>query len=244
VVASSRAELDDIIGAATEAARLTQQLLAFSQRQIVRPRRLDVSAALESLAPILKRLLPESVSLDTLTYPNVPPVRCDEGQVEELFMNLVLNARDAMPTGGVIQVRLAPCTVRAPLPNVCGVIEPGRYLQIAVRDTGPGIPADILPRIFEPFFSTRHQGQGTGLGLETVFGIVQQAGGGIVVESAPGAGTIFRIYLHALADASSVPASRPTGTPSRGTLTTEEEPGVRAAVQRVLEFRRYQMSRE
>ena len=234
-----RGELADIMGAATRASGLTQQLLAFSQRQMVQPRRMDVPAKLDALAPILRRLMPESVSLDTVAYPHVPTVLCDEGQMEQLFMNLVLNARDAMPSGGVIQVRLAPCTLRAPLPTVCGPLDPGRYLQIAVRDTGTGIPSDVLPRIFEPFFSTKHSGQGTGLGLATVFGIVQHANGGIVVESAPGSGTIFRIYLRALVDVAPQPDPRVSGTGTERILVTDDEPGIRAVMQRVLEARGY-----
>ncbi|MBP6773715.1 MAG: response regulator [Gemmatimonadaceae bacterium] len=238
-----REELLEIGQAAARAAALTQQLLAFSRKQVVQPRVLDVSTSLESLTPILQRLLTAGVLLETSVYPRVPPVLADSGQIEQLLINLVLNARDAMPHGGAVQVRIAPLRLARMHATMAGLLAPGSYLQIVVRDTGVGIAPDVLPRIFEPFFSTKENGKGTGLGLATVFGIVQQAGGGITVDSVVGEGTLVRVMLPAAeapmhsANATALP------TPARGTervLVADDESGIRAVVQRVLEANGYE----
>jgi PAS domain S-box-containing protein len=239
-----RPELSEIWAATSRAAALTQQLLAFSRKQVVHPRVLDVAGSLETLEPILQRAMGPKVSLETVVYPNIPPVLADPGQVEQLLMNLVLNARDAMIEGGVVQVRVAPVRLRHILHNAAGVLEAGRYLQLAVRDTGVGIVADVLPRIFEPFFSTKESGRGIGLGLATVFGIVQQMHGGIRVESTPGEGSLFRVYLPASVDSATDDDDGLQPTPSRGIeriLVADDEPGIRAVVRRVLEASGYRL---
>jgi PAS domain S-box-containing protein len=230
-------ELPEILSATARAAVLTRQLLAFSRKQVVQERVLDVAVAVANLSPILQRLMPAAVQLETKVYPNTPPVMADAGQIEQLVMNLVLNARDASADGGTVHVRLSPITLHAPLRTVSGTIEAGDYLQLVVRDSGSGIPADVLPRIFEPFFSTKADGRGAGLGLATVFGIVQQARGGIAVDTAEGAGTLVRVYLPS-ASAMQATAELPIANMPRGKeriLIADDEPGVLTIVRRILE---------
>ena len=179
--AAVAAELDQVRLAAERGGRLTRQLLAFSRRQVLQPRVLDVNAAVRALEPMLSRLIGEDVQLATVLADAVGCVRADEGQVEQILMNLAVNARDAMPRGGTLTIETA----------ASGAGE----IAITVRDTGLGMDAATLAHVFEPFFTTKPVGEGTGLGLATVHGIVHQSGGRIEVESEPGRGTAFRISL-------------------------------------------------
>ncbi|MCC6242710.1 MAG: GAF domain-containing protein [Gemmatimonadaceae bacterium] len=202
-LATDRAEVRDIVQATTRAAGLTRQLLEFSRQKAVRPCVMDVGETLRTLAPVLQRLMPSSVVLETLVDPSAPMILADPGQIEQLLMILVNNAGDAMRDAarevvrdrGTVHVACTPLMVLVSQHTVVGVLQPGTYLQLRVTDTGLGIAADILPRIFEPFFSTKPNGRGAGLGLATAFGIVQQASGGIIVDTQSGRGTTMRVLL-------------------------------------------------
>jgi two-component system cell cycle sensor histidine kinase/response regulator CckA len=180
---------------ATRAATLVRQLLAFSRRQTLRPQVLDLGDALSDLTMLLRRLIGEKVKLDLVHGRDLWPVKVDVSQFEQVVVNLAVNARDAMPDGGKLTVRTANVTVdeAAQLPHKG--MPAADYVRIDISDTGTGIPADIVDKIFEPFFSTKEVGKGTGLGLSTVYGIVKQTGGFVYVDSTPGEGTTFRIFL-------------------------------------------------
>ena len=182
---------------ANRAANLVRQLLAFSRQQTLIPRVLDVTEMLADLSHLLRRLIGETVTLEMVHGRDLKPVKADPGQLEQVLINLVVNARDAMPSGGVIRMRTTLVTTVKPLRQGEEAIPPGEYVLIDVVDTGTGIPPENLARIFEPFFTTKEVGQGTGLGLSTAFGIVKQFGGHLFVDSRMGAGTTFSIYLPA-----------------------------------------------
>ncbi len=239
-----RLELLEIKSAAVRATALTQQLLAFSRKQVVQPRVLDVNATLQALAPMLRRLIPANVRVDALCAPRALHVLADPTQLEQVMMNLVLNARDAMPNGGTIAVECSAVTLKATMQTPLGELAKGRWVRIAVSDSGTGIQSEVMPHIFEPFFTTKPLGAGTGLGLATVFGIVQQLGGGVTVESAPGRGTAFHVYLPASEVTTVVDEAEPTMVESRGAeciLIAEDEPAVRHVVERVLTAHGYRL---
>jgi two-component system cell cycle sensor histidine kinase/response regulator CckA len=180
---------------ATRAATLVRQLLAFSRRQTLRPQVLDLGDALSDLTMLLRRLIGEKVKLDLVHGRDLWPVKVDVSQFEQVVVNLAVNARDAMPDGGKLSVRTANVTAEEATLLAYKGMPAAEYVRIDVIDTGTGIPADIVDKIFEPFFSTKEVGKGTGLGLSTVYGIVKQTGGFIYVDSEPGKGTSFRIFL-------------------------------------------------
>ena len=180
---------------ATRAATLVRQLLAFSRRQTLRPQVLDLGDALSDLTMLLRRLIGEKVKLDLVHGRDLWPVKVDVSQFEQVIVNLAVNARDAMPDGGKLTVRTGNVGTEAAGRLVYKGMPAADYVQIEVTDTGTGIPADIREKIFEPFFSTKEVGKGTGLGLSTVYGIVKQTGGFIYVDSEPGRGTSFHIFL-------------------------------------------------
>ncbi|MGE0354895.1 MAG: PAS domain S-box protein, partial [Gemmatimonadales bacterium] len=222
-------DLQEIRNAAGRAADLTRQLLAFSRRQNANPRRILLSEVVAGLKEMLDRLLGEDIRLEVRTAPDLGAVRMDPGQVEQILMNLVVNARDAMPDGGTITIETRNVGIGG------GSGPPGRQVLLEVRDTGTGIDEATLSRIFEPFFTTKEQGKGTGLGLATVHGIVTQNEGRIMVASRPGEGTSFTILLPRLPD--DTPDSAPPRTAARiagagcGTiLVVEDEPAVRSLI--------------
>ena len=180
---------------ATRAATLVRQLLAFSRRQTLRPQVLDLGDALSDLTMLLRRLIGEKVKLDLVHGRDLWPVKVDVSQFEQVIVNLSVNARDAMPGGGKLTVRTANVTAEDVTRHAYKGMPAADYVRIDVADTGTGIPADIRDKIFEPFFSTKEVGKGTGLGLSTVYGIVKQTGGFIYVDSEPGQGTSFHIFL-------------------------------------------------
>lgn len=188
-------DIDEITAASRRAAALTGQLLAFSRRQILAPKVLNLNKTVSTLEKMLKRLIGEDLAFSVSLDPKLGNVRADEGQLEQVIMNLAVNARDAMPTGGRISIETANITFSEESPGRHDVIASGDYVMIAVSDTGCGMGAETLSHIFEPFFTTKEQGKGTGLGLSTVFGIVKQSGGYVWVYSEPGQGTAFKIYL-------------------------------------------------
>ncbi|MFN3690334.1 MAG: two-component system sensor histidine kinase NtrB, partial [Fimbriimonadales bacterium] len=184
---TTRRYLDGILAAAERAANLNRQLLAYARRQVVQLTPLDLKVWLQNTLEILRRVLPENVRLETQVDAQLDLIQGDPDLLLQIVLNLVVNARDAMPEGGVITLHLQNRT----LPCACGEIPEGRYVALSVADTGVGIAPEIMPRIFEPFFSTKPQGQGTGLGLAAVQGAVQQLGGFIQVQSELGKGTCF-----------------------------------------------------
>ena len=237
-----RDDLLEIKKAADRATSLTRQLLAFSRRQVLDPSILDLNAVVTDLEKMLRRLIGAHIALVTDCSARLPRVRADVGQLEQVIVNLAVNARDAMPDGGTLTLR----TSEAELTEANCVdhsdfdTRPGRHVVIAVSDTGIGMDRATQARMFEPFFTTKGPGKGTGLGLATVYGIVKQSGGSIAVTSEPGKGTTFHIHLPAVADPApnmTAGAAGPDAAPNgSGTiLLVEDEAPVRALARRVLE---------
>ncbi|MDX1567300.1 MAG: PAS domain-containing protein, partial [Longimicrobiales bacterium] len=236
-----REEVELIRSAAERAARLTGQLLAFSREQVLRPRVLDLNEVVTDVDPLLRRLLGEDIRVVTRLSDDLPPVRVDPGQLEQVLMNLAVNAREAMPGGGVLEIstRLEVLTEEeaAERPGLW----PGPCVQLRVSDTGMGMDAETRSRVFEPFFTTKREEGGTGLGLAVSYGIVKQSGGAIHVDSQPGKGTTFKIrFPPARADAErdSPDDSEEVGAnPGVGgsVLAIEDDPSVRRIVRRILE---------
>src|SRR6185503_7899460 len=182
-------DLRQVIDASDRAANLTHQLLAFSRKQVLQPTVLDLGEVVKGISPMLSRIIGEHIELRIETADSLARVRADRGQLEQVLLNLAVNARDAMPSGGVLTI--ATSNVRdAELP-------PASRVSLVVRDTGTGMPDEVRERIFEPFFTTKEPGKGTGLGLSMVYGIIKQSGGTVAVESAIGRGTSFFITLPA-----------------------------------------------
>ena len=223
-----REDIQEISKAAGRATVLTQQLLAFSRKQLLEPEVLDVNEIVESTVALLQRLIGEAVNVVTVLDPELPRTKADSGQVEQLLLNLSLNARDAMPDGGTLTIETA---------NNVGA-DGEASVQLSVRDTGVGMSEATRLRIFEPFYTTKEQGKGTGLGLSTVYGIVQQVRGTIEVETAPDAGTSFTITMPATSEALAARALKPTLKASaRGResiLLVEDENIVRTLARTVL----------
>ncbi|MBI5239660.1 MAG: PAS domain-containing protein [Elusimicrobia bacterium] len=225
-----REDVAEIRRAADRAASLTRQLLAFSRRQVLAPRSVDLKEVVSAMAPMLRRLLGEDVRFEARLDPRPVLAFVDQGQMEQVLMNLVVNARDAMPQGGAVTVSAANVP-RPGGPGPAGVL-------LAVADTGLGMSPEVLAHLFEPFFTTKEKGKGTGLGLATVYGIVKQSGGEIEVDSAPGRGSVFRIQLPASQEAAAAQgAAAAAGPPPAGTetvLLVEDEEAVRALSARTL----------
>src|SRR5256886_932173 len=190
-----RSDVEQVRKAADGAAALTRQLLAFSRQQVVEPRVVSLNAVVESLQKILRRVLGEDVDLATTPGPDLGAVRADVGQLEQVLMNLAVNARDAMPTGGKLTIETDNVEHDPAFARGQGAAAVRQFVMLAVTDTGVGMDEATKARVFEPFFTTKAPGKGTGLGLATVYGIVQQSGGFIWVYSVPGHGTTFKIYL-------------------------------------------------
>jgi len=237
-----RDDLEQVRKAADGAAALTRQLLAFSRQQVVEPRVVSLNVVVEGLQKILRRVIGEDIDLTTTLAPDLGPVRADVGQLEQVLMNLAVNARDAMPTGGRLTVETANVEHDPEFARDREAAAVRRFAMLAVTDTGCGMDEATKARIFEPFFTTKEPGKGTGLGLATVYGIVKQAGGFIWVYSEPGQGTSFKIYLPQV-DAPAERATAATGTPlPRGTetvLLVEDAAAVRAVTKQVLERQGY-----
>ncbi len=190
-----RENLTEIMKAARRAAMLTTQLLAFSRKQVLRPSVIAPTEIVHNMEKMLLRVLGEDIELAAFLHPDAGNVKADQGQIEQVIMNLAVNARDAMPKGGKLTIEVDNCLLDETYTKDHKEIEPGEYVAICVSDTGTGIDKESLPRIFEPFFTTKEKGKGTGMGLATVYGIVKQSGGSTAVYSEPGIGTSFKIYL-------------------------------------------------
>ena len=233
----------EIRGAAERAARLTQQLLAFSRQQVLQPRVVDLNETVANLSSMLQRLIGSHVRLDVQIGEGSWTVLVDPGQIEQVLMNLVVNARDAMPRGGTITIRTSTDRVAAPRLHQGVSIPSGDWVVFEVTDSGEGMPAAIVSRIFEPFFTTKALGQGTGLGLSMVYGIVKQSGGFIFCDSTPGRGTSMRVYLpRAQAAVEQAAPGVTVGTARGGTiLVVEDEPAVRGLLAAVLQKAGYKL---
>jgi PAS domain S-box-containing protein len=242
--AAQQADLAEIRRAADRATSLTRQLLAFSRRQILEPRVLDLRDSLKSIAPMLTRLIGENISVVVDAATDIGRVKADPGQIEQVILNLAVNARDAMPNGGtltleVTDVMLDEAYARQHPPTIAGP-----YVMLAVSDTGVGMDSATQARIFEPFFTTKHGEKGTGLGLSTVYGIVKQSGGYIWVYSEANRGSTFKVYLPRVedtVDARLAPATHKDVRGSETILVVEDEPSVRELIQRALEHCGYRV---
>ena len=233
-----RMELDEIQKAADRAATLTRQLLAFSRQQVMAPKVVDLNAIVNNMDKLLRRLLGEDVQLSATFDPDLGRVKADPGQIEQVIMNLAVNARDAMPLGGKLSIETANVDFDDTYAREHIAAKSGSYVMIAVTDSGTGMPPEVRQRIFEPFFTTKELGKGTGLGLSTVYGIVKQSDGYIWVYSEIGVGTSFKVYLPRVdAPADVIPQRQLSSGAHRGTetvLLVEDEDGVRALVRQVL----------
>jgi PAS domain S-box-containing protein len=242
---AERQDVREILGAARRAAGLTQQLLAFSRKQVLRPAVLDVNIVVRDMERMLHRVIGEHIELVTVLAPGAAPVLADSGQLQQVILNLAVNARDAMPRGGRLTIETQPAQLDETFTRGVPDAQPGEYVCLRVTDSGIGMTSDTMAHIFEPFFTTKEVGKGTGLGLATVYGIVRQSGGLIDVDSAVGRGTTFRIYLPRVGThGASAPWARVSGprdaavaTPPAVTATVmlvEDETGVRHLAREVL----------
>jgi len=241
----TRRDVELIKKTSARAAELTHQLLAFSRRQVLQPKLLNLNDVVTGLEGILQRLIGEHIELVTSLAPGPATVKADPGQLEQVVMNLALNARDAMPTGGRLTIETARATLGAPGPVSVEAVEAGSYVLLMVSDTGVGMDEAIRSHIFEPFFTTKDVGQGTGLGLATVYGIVRQSGGHITARSEPGRGSTFTIYLPEVRDEAivHVPSQALEDAP-RGVetiLLVEDEAEVRDLARDILELAGYRV---
>jgi two-component system cell cycle sensor histidine kinase/response regulator CckA len=192
---SYREPIDEILKAGHRAASLTQQLLAFSRKQVLEPKILDFNAVVADVEKMLRRLIGEDIELKITSGADLGAVKADRGQIEQVIMNLAVNARDAMPRGGLLRIETANVELREEDRKNRRYVVPGHYVMLTVADAGTGMDAEVQSHIFEPFFTTKEMGKGTGLGLATVYGVIKQSGGYIFVESEPGRGAQFKIFL-------------------------------------------------
>jgi len=241
-----RRSADEILAAGRRAASLTRQLLAFSRQQVLETKVLSLNTVVSNMETMLRRLIGEDIELTSNLESSLGTVKADPGQLEQVVMNLAVNARDAMPQGGKLIIETANTEMdetfvrRYPYP-----VQPGLYIRLTVSDTGTGMDAATRARIFEPFFTTKEKGQGTGLGLSMVYGVVKQSGGYIDAYSELGLGTTFKIYLPRVDEAVSPSAPQPTlATSLRGTetiLLVEDEEALRILTRNLLELCGYQV---
>jgi PAS domain S-box-containing protein len=238
-------QLKQIQDAGERAASLTRQLLAFSRRQVLASQVLDLNAVVSNVEKMLRRLIGEDVKLHTFLDPSLGRVKADPGQIEQVIMNLAVNARDAMPSGGNLTLETSNVELDEAYARTHATVKPGPHVMLAVSDSGVGMTPEAKTHIFEPFFTTKEKGKGTGLGLATVYGIVKQSGGSIWVYSELGQGTVFKIYLPTVSES---PAARghaktetDTASGSETILVVEDEQGVRSLVRLALESSGYKV---
>jgi signal transduction histidine kinase len=239
-----RRDLEEIHQAAQRAASLTQQLLAFSRRQVMQPKVIDLNQLVANIEKMLRRLIGEDILFATALHPRTGNVRADPGQIEQVIVNLAVNARDAMPSGGRLTIETRNVELDEFYAADHPGVTPGRYVMLAVTDTGIGMTEETKAHIFEPFFTTKARGKGTGLGLATVYGIVQQTGGHIWPYSEPGKGTTMRVYLPRVEEPADPLEKTGEISPQdlRGTetiLLVEDEDAVRAVTRQLLERNGY-----
>jgi signal transduction histidine kinase/ActR/RegA family two-component response regulator len=240
-----RRNAEEIQKAGVRGAMLTRQLLAFSRKEVLAPGVIDLNAVMLALDELLNRLIGEDIEL--VTVPAMAPVRtrADRGQMEQIMMNLAINARDAMPTGGRLTIEITSAELDDVYARQHARVKPGRYAVIAVSDTGVGMDSDTLAHAFEPFFTTKEQGKGTGLGLSTVYGIAEQAGGHVWAFSEPGVGTTFKVHLPEVRDAeehaTELTSRKPAARGAETLLLVEDEDSVRSLAREVLESQGYRV---
>ncbi len=240
----NRHSAEQIMKAGERAAALTKQLLAFSRRQVLQPRVLDLNKLVSGLSTMLQRLIGEDIDLRLSLKPDLGRVSTDPGQMEQVIMNLVVNARDAMPKGGVLTVETANVGLDAGYSHRHIAVKPGPYVMLGVSDNGSGMDLATKARLFEPFFTTKGSGKGTGLGLSTVFGIVKQSGGSVEVYSEPGKGTSVKVYLPRIDQALAPEPERKRKVVGRGSetiLLVEDDEMVRTLVRETLEREGYRI---
>ncbi|HEY2295466.1 MAG TPA: ATP-binding protein [Thermoanaerobaculia bacterium] len=242
-----RKHVDEIQKAGERAAALAHQLLAFGRRQVLQPQRLSLNRLLREMEPMLRRLIGEHIRLEIRPAPAECEIHADLGQIEQVVLNLVVNARDAMLDGGSLRIATEEVEVGAGAEgDPAGELPPGRYVQLTVADTGVGMEPEVVERLFEPFFTTKERGKGTGLGLATVHGIVHQTGGRIQAESVPGEGARFTVLLPRAEGSGELapPAPRPGRKTRRGSetvLLVEDEDNIREPAVEILESRGYRV---
>ena len=232
------ADIKEIKRAGERASRLTRQLLAFSRKQLLTPQVLDLNHVVRDLQQMLTRVIGDDIRLNMVTASPLGHVKADPGQIEQVLMNLAVNARDAMPQGGTLTIETADAVLDEAFVRQYVGAEPGRYVSLVVRDTGCGMTPDVLARLFEPFFTTKGPAGGTGLGLSTVYGIIKQSGGFIAVNSTPGLGTTFAIYLPQVDEPIESAVSPPSVSTLHGTetiLLVEDDGDVRELIRKMLE---------
>jgi PAS domain S-box-containing protein len=241
---AGRRKLEEIRKAGDRAKNLTRQLLAFSRKQVLQPVVLDLNAVVNDMEKMLRRLISEDIEVRTLLAPRLGRVKADPGQVEQVLMNLAVNARDAMPQGGRLTIETRDVRLDENYARAHKSVAPGPYVMLAVTDTGEGMDSATQARIFEPFFTTKGDGKGTGLGLSTVYGIVRQSGGSVWVYSELGRGTTFKIYLPRVDAVAEPRAARTPPELRRGSetvLLVEDEAGVRELTKEILEENGYRV---
>ena len=236
--------VQEIDKAARQAAEMTKQLLAFSRKQVIAPKVLNLGRLIQRMCPMLVRLIGEDIILNTDLSKELGAIEIDPGQIEQVVLNLALNARDAMPDGGELSIAATDVTLGSDFCDRHGTVEPGRYVMLMVRDQGLGINSETLEKIFDPFFTTKKFGEGTGLGLATVLGIVEQNGGIIDVHTTPQEGSTFRVYLPRASEETESPAGESATWSAQGeemVLVVEDEDLVRTAAKRILERSGYRV---
>jgi len=241
---AAKEHLDQIAEAGDRAAALTQQLLTFARRQVTEPKVLDINGVVRDLEGLLRRLLPENIAIQIIPCVGALRMRGDPSQIEQVIVNLAINARDAMPAGGQLTVETARVELDAVYCEQHGEVEPGDFVRLTVTDTGMGMPPETLAHIFEPFFTTKGREQGTGLGLATVHGIVKQGGGHIFVYSEPERGTCFKVYFPAVdAEVDATAEAPPEVGASRRevVLVVDDSDGVRDTLGKLLEVAGYEV---
>jgi signal transduction histidine kinase/ActR/RegA family two-component response regulator len=240
-----RSNINEVKKAAERAAGLTRQLLAFSRKQVLQPKVLDLNAVVSELEKLLRRLIGEDIGFRTVLESTLGSVKADPGQIEQIIMNLAVNARDAMPRGGKLTIETKNVDLDEYYAKKHIAVIPGPYVMLAVSDTGTGMDQQTQARIFDPFFTTKETGKGTGLGLSTVYGIVKQSGGNIWVYSEVGRGTTFKVYLPRVDEgAEEYKRSAETQVDFRGpetVLVAEDEEMVRKLACKVLEMSGYRV---
>jgi two-component system cell cycle sensor histidine kinase/response regulator CckA len=237
-----RDQVAEIQKAATRAAGLTRQLLAFSRHQVVQPTVLDIPKVVENVMPMLHRVIGEHIDVSQETLGHIPAVLADQNQIEQVVLNLAVNARDAMPNGGRIVIQISVVQIAQSLEH--SGLSSGEWVRLDVRDTGTGMDEATQSRIFEPFFTTKEFGRGTGLGLATVYGIIRQMGGVIQVDSEIGRGSTFSVYMRPtklLSVESGVVAEGAAPGGSETILLVEDEPGVAKLLHQMLQRHGYQL---